>query len=228
MTGRVGFRICDQWERPDPALISEFRTVTSANIVDAMYRLGAMDSGIGPVWKGARVVGSAVTVWTRAGDNLMIHKALTMCKPGDVVVVNAQSDTSRALFGDLMGRSAKAIGIEGLVFDGAVRDVEVLSQLPMPVFARGVTPAGPFKNGPGEIGRPIACGGVVCHSGDIVVADDDGVVVVPRLDAKDVLQSALAIHERERNRRVEIDSGAWQRSGIDDVLTRAGVIPLDQ
>jgi regulator of RNase E activity RraA len=156
----------------------------------------------------------------------MLHKAINMAQPGDVIVVNGQGDTGRALFGELMARSAAALKVAGLVFDGAVRDIDALADVRLPVFARASTPAGPFKNGPGEIGYPVACGGVVCMSGDIVLADADGVVVVPQADAPRVLENARAKADSETKRRREIANGTPYRAGIDEELVQKGVLEI--
>lgn len=182
------------------------------NIGDAMERLGVLDSAIKPVWAGGRVAGPAFTVWTRAGDNAYIHKALAEAAPGDVVVVNGQGDESRALLGDLIGARARNAGIAGFVIDGAVRDAAGLEQLGMPVFARAISPAGPYKNGPGELGCAVAVGGVAVLPGDIVVGDDDGAVVVPRGRAEEVLLAAEAVQhdEAERMRNILAQTAANQ------------------
>jgi len=224
MSGSPGFRIESDWTRPDASTSAAFADVPSPNVGDAMNRLGVVDPEIQAVWPGAHCVGPALTVWTRAGDNLMIHKAIDMAQPGDVIVVNGQADRARALFGELMAQTAAAFGVAGLVFDGAVRDVVSLADLRLPVFARGTSPAGPYKHGPGEIGRPVAIGGVVCAPGDVVVADADGVVVVPRADANMVLARARAIHEREAKRIEEIRNGSPRRAGIDEELVRLDVL----
>lgn len=224
MSGTPGFRITSEWTRPNPTTVAAFADVPSPNIGDAMNRLGVVDPRIQAVWPGARCVGSALPVWTRAGDNLVIHKAIDMAEPGDVIVVNGQGDLTRALFGELMAQSAAALGVGGLVFDGVVRDVASLAELRLPVFARGVSPAGPFKQGPGEIGRPVAIGGVVCAPGDLVVADADGLVIVPREDIDTVLAEAQAIQQREAKRLQEIRGGSPRRAGIDEELIRLGVL----
>lgn len=224
MSGVPGFRIDTNWQRASADRTASFEGIPSTVLADVMNRMGAVDSGIHAVWPGAACVGSALTVWVRAGDNLMIHKAINMAQPGDVIVVNGQGDLTRALFGELMGTSAKTLGVAGLIFDGVVRDAAGLRGLSLPVFARGLAASGPFKAGPGEIGRPVACGGVVCHSGDIIVADADGVAVIPQADADFILQAAQKKLAQEQKRRDEILHGKPQRGGIDEVLARAGVI----
>jgi RraA family protein len=188
-------------------LIARFAKLPTANVADAMDRLGAMDSRIKPVWSGATVVGRAYTVWTRAGDNKVLHEALRLAAPGDVLVVNGEGDESRALLGELMGERAKMNGLAGFVVDGAVRDAEVLGEIEMPVFARAVTPAGPFKHGPGKLGTTVAVGGVAVTPGDLILGDSDGVVVVPQTDAERVLIAAEAKFADETARRADIKAG---------------------
>jgi RraA family protein len=183
--------------RADAALLSRFAALPAANIGDAMDRLGVLDSRIQAVWPGATIVGTAFTVWTRSGDNKLIHEAIEAAGPGDVITVNGGGDESRALIGELIGGRAKARGIAGFVIDGAVRDAQGLAEYDMPVFARAVTPAGPYKNGPGILGEPVAVGGVVVHPGDIVVADADGVVIVPLARAAEIADAAEAKRDSE-------------------------------
>lgn len=173
--------------------LERFAPLSTADVADAMDRLGVVDSCIGPVGAGYHMVGRAVTVWTRGGDNLFVHRALELLAAGDVLVVNGQGDHSRALLGDRMVAHAQARGANGIVVDGGIRDVAALRRLGMPVFARCVTPAGPYKNGPGHLNVPVAVGGVVVIPGDVLVGDDDGVAVVPAGRVADVLERALAI-----------------------------------
>jgi RraA family protein len=190
-----------------PDMLNRFAQLPTANIADAMDRLGALDSRIKGVWPDATVAGPAYTVWTRAGDNKFLHEALRRANPGDVIVVNGQGDESRALIGELMAERAKAAGIAGFVIDGAVRDAEDIGEIEFPVFARAVTPAGPYKFGPGHLGRTVAVGGVAVAPGDIVVGDRDGVVVVPIGEAAQVLLAAEAKHADETALRGEIKAG---------------------
>jgi RraA family protein len=179
-------------------------TLPVANIGDAMERLNVVDSGIRTVWPGARIVGRAFTVMTAGGDNKAIHEALEHVGPGDVLVVNGQGATHRALIGELIAGRAAAKGVVGFVIDGAIRDVRDLEEMGFPVFARAVTPAGPYRNGPGYHQKPVAIGGVVVNPGDLVVADDDGVAVVPRDAEAGVIARAIAKHEQELAQRVGI------------------------
>ena len=222
-TGKLGFRIRPSGLRLPAAIVSRFQGLASANVADAMGRFNFMDPGIRSR-TGRPVSGPALTVVCRPGDNLMLHKALAMAAPGDVVVVATGGNVTSAVFGELMGRSAAAAAIGGLVVDGAVRDVEALTQLRFPVFSRSVCPGGCDKDGPGEINVPIACGGAAVLPGDIVVGDEDGVAVVPQADAEAVLSAVAAIADRERDRVEEIRSGKLFRADVDELLRRKGVI----
>jgi regulator of RNase E activity RraA len=190
-----------EFVRPSASIIARFAKLPAANIGDVMDRLGVLDSKISPIWNGAKVAGPAFTVWTRSGDNLAIHRALAVAKPGDVIIVNGGADESRALIGDIMAGKAKRAGIAGIVIDGAARDGSGLAELEMPVFARALTPAGPYKFGPGKLCVTIAVGGVACAPGDIVVGDEDGVVVIPQAEALEILEAAEKVLEMENTRR---------------------------
>jgi RraA family protein len=207
MTATSANQAAKELHRPTPELLTRFAQLPTANVADAMDRLGVLDARIKPVWAGATIVGPAYTVWTRAGDNKFLHEALRLAQLGDVLVVNGQGDESRALIGELMAEQAKANGLAGFVIDGAVRDAETIGEIEVPVFARAVTPAGPYKFGPGHLGRTVAVGGVAVAPGDIVVGDADGVVIVPLGEAEQVLQGAAAKYADETARRNEIKAG---------------------
>ena len=207
MTSPATDHAANDFHRPTPELLERFAKLPTANVADAMDRLGALDSRIKPVWKGATIAGPAYTVWTRAGDNKLLHEAMRLAAPGDVLVVNGQSDESRALIGELMAERAKASGIAGFVIDGAVSDADILGEIEVPVFARAVTPAGPYKHGPGRLGCTVAVGGVAVAPGDIVLGDSDGVVIVPQRDADQVLAAAEAKFDDETARRADIKAG---------------------
>ena len=172
--------LAEPWERIDPELLDRFAKAPAANVGDVFDRLLVMDGGIRPFTSATRLIGTALPILTRAGDNLAIHRALDDAQPGDVLVINGQGDLSRALLGDLIGEIMVSKGVIGAVIDGAVRDAETLAAQGLAIFARAATPAGPFKNGPGVIGSPVAVGGVVVSPGDLIVTNSDGVVVVPR------------------------------------------------
>lgn len=194
--------------RPEERLLAAYREVPVANIGDARERLGLMAGRIGPVWPGAAVVGRALPVFCRKGENIGVLRALEVARPGDVLVVDGQGDADRALIGELLAERARSIGVLGMVIDGAVRDVEVLAEMRFPVWAVGASPAGPYKNGPGWAGRPVSVGGVVVRAGDLVAADADGVVVVPAEEAERTLAAAQAVQADETRRRAAIVAGA--------------------
>jgi len=207
----------------DAALLARFRGLASANLADAMGRFNFMDPGIRSR-SGFSLCGLAVTVNARPADNLMIHKAMQVAKPGDVIVVSTCGNTTSAVFGELMCTTAAAAKLGGIVVDGAIRDVDGITKLGFPAYSRTVCAGGCDKDGPGEINVPISCGGTVVMPGDIIVGDDDGVVVVPRDNAEDVLTLVRELMERERARIAEIHAGTPFRPDIDDLLRTKGVI----
>jgi len=191
-----------------PDVVQRLGALPVANIGDAMQRLGVVEAEIGAVWRGARTAGTARTVEVAGGDNAGVHEAIDILRPGDVLVVNGHGVRDRALVGELIAERLRARGCVGLVIDGAVRDVDDLEELGFPVFARAVTPAGPYRNGPFRVGVPVAIGGVVVHPGDVIVADGDGVAVVPAAEAAAVLGRAEAKHADETRIRNEIVASA--------------------
>ena len=221
--GRIGFRILPSPPRLDASVVAAFRGLASSNVADAMGRFGFMDPGI-QSRSGLPLCGLAITVNTRPGDNLMVHKALQLAEPGDIVVVSTNGNTTSAVFGELMCRTAIARGLGGLVVDGAIRDAEGMTALGFPAFSRTVTPGSCDKDGPGEINVPVSCGGVAVHPGDIVVGDRDGIVVVPRADAAAVLELVRAVVKNEELRVAEIQSGKVFKADIDETLRKKSVI----
>ncbi|CAM4079417.1 RraA family protein [Kibdelosporangium persicum] len=196
--------IAPSWPRPAAAEIRRLGEVPAANVGDALQRMTVLDGGIRLLTGRAALLGNALTVNVRSGDNLAIHRALDEARPGDVLVVNGQGDVTRALVGDIIGEIMVNAGVVGAVVDGAVRDVQALSNMGLAVYARAVTPAGPFKNGPGAIGAPVAVGGVVVEAGDVLVGDADGVVVVPRHRVREVVDALDGIGENEEALRRRI------------------------
>ena len=194
----LGFRIGKHRLGVEAALIERFRAIPCANISDAMWRLTAGGAKLRPVGP-ARMIGTALTVRTAPGDNLMVHKAIAMAKPGDVIVVDAGGDLTNAIIGDRMVTVAAQRGVAGFVINGAIRDRDDLAKHSIPVFAAGVTHRGPYKNGPGEINYPIAIDGMVIESGDIVVGDADGFLSIPFRDALEVCIGAEAKLAAERD-----------------------------
>lgn len=218
----VGFQIVSDFCRPEPRLVEAFRELPVANIDDCMNRTAAVDGAIRPVNK-AKLLGPAFTVKVPEGDNLMFHKAMDMAKPGDVIVIDAGGDGKRAIFGALMINYCKARGLAGVIVDGAIRDYDELSQMDFPVYARAITPNGPYKNGPGEIGTTIAFGGKVVRPGDIIVGDADGIVVIRPEDAQELATRAKAVLEMENGILEKIlNEGTYIRPWVDEKLKALG------
>lgn len=221
--GTFGFRVLPAPPRIADELWKRFAGQASSNLADAMGRFAFMDPGIASRTR-LPVCGLAVTVSCRPADNLMVHKAMQVAEPGDIIVVNTCGNVTSAVFGELMGTAATAKGLGGIVVDGAIRDVDALARLALPSFSRTVSAGGCDKDGPGEVNVPISCGGTVVMPGDIVVGDADGVVVVPRESAADVLVLTAQLIERERTRMTEIQAGRWFRPDVDELLKKKGVI----
>jgi RraA family protein len=204
--------IAPNWPRTAAAETRRLGEVPASHVGDALQRMTVMDGGIRLLTRRAALLGNALTVDVRSGDNLAIHRALDEAHPGDVLVVNGHGDITRALIGDLIGEIMVNAGVTGAVVDGAVRDVEALSEMGLAVYARAVTPAGPFKDGPGAIGAPVAVGGVVVAPGDVLVGDADGVVVVPRQRVQEVVDAVDGIGEKEQALRQRILAARPERA----------------
>lgn len=196
-------RITPDITRAPAELVDQFRQYPVANLGDAMDRIGIVDAGITPMWEGAAAVGSALPLLTVAGDNLALIEVLDLIQPGDFIAVNAAGYTDRAVMGDNLAQRFQAFGAVGAVVDGAARDRDIIRDFAFPVWSRGISPAGPFKHGPGTIGSPIALGGVVVNAGDIIAADSDGVIVIPRDRAEEVLAGAAEIARIEAEKDEE-------------------------
>ncbi|QOD43961.1 RraA family protein [Clavibacter zhangzhiyongii] len=188
----------------DASSLARLAALPVANVGDSMDRLGVVDAGIHAVWRGARVAGPAFTVEVAGGDNAGIHEALGRLRPGDVLVVNGHGLRDRALVGELIGERLRSAGCAGIVIDGALRDVDDLEEMGFPAFARAVTPAGPYRNGPYRIQVPVAIGTVVVSPGDIVLGDSDGLAIVPAAEASAVADRAEAKHADESATRASI------------------------
>ncbi len=189
---KIRNRIFTKFERADKELVDAFRGIPSSNTNDEMNRLFCMNESmrlINPK-PGKSMVGTAFTVKAPIGDNLYLHYALDMAQPGDIIVVDGGGYANRSFCGEIMMRFAQKKGLAGVVIDGCIRDSDGMKNLDMPVYAVGVTPQGPFKNGPGEINTPVSCAGQVVFPGDILVGDEDGITVVHKQDAAEVLAAA--------------------------------------
>ena len=215
-------RILDIPKRPDARLIGEFAKMVTPHLSDSMERLYAGASQLRPMYKGATLAGPAFTVKTAPGDNLLVHKALDMAKPGDVIVVDAGGYPDQAIIGELMATRARQRGVAGLVIWGAIRDSAELGAGSYPVFACAVTHRGPYKDGPGEINVPISIGGMAVAPGDIIVGDSDGLVAVPQPLAEQVLASAKSILAKETAAMKQMQDGSVDRSWVDQALKAKG------
>jgi RraA family protein len=203
-------------------LVQAFQGLPVANISDCMARMSSAGPRLRPMHKSGYLAGPALTVRCRPGDNLMIHKALTMAQAGDVIVVDAGGDLTNALFGEIMMATAVKIGVAGVVLNGAVRDSEEIGQGSFPLYAAGVTHRGPYKDGPGEINVPISIDGMVIHAGDLVVGDADGLLCVPFDDAEALLAATQQKMAAEKKMLADIAAGTLDTAWIDATLQRIG------
>jgi regulator of RNase E activity RraA len=170
------------------------------------------------------LAGVALTVKSRDGDNLMIHKAIDIAQKGDVIVVsNDGGGRNRSLAGGVIFNYAKSKGAEGMVFDGPIRDMDEVSVMDWHVYATGFTPGGPYKTGPGEINVPISCGGMTVYPGDIILGDMDGVIVIPRQDAEVVLKAAVSFAAKDHEKTLEAKEGKSDRAWVDELLGKLNV-----
>lgn len=214
MAKETGFKIYTEIDRPAKEIVEQYREFVAANISDSMGRLFTMDYRVKPIYQPMRkVCGTAFTVQARPGDNLLGLKAIELAQPGDVIVISTQGDTNNSVWGGFMSMMAANKGIAGVVTDGIVRDSVQSKEADLPIYAIGLTPAAPTKEGTGQINTTISCGGVVIEPGDIVVGDEDGVVVVPKAEAE-----AIAAKVRERIAK----EGAWL-----EIVNKGGFVAID-
>jgi RraA family protein len=212
-----------------PAVIVEAARKFQASILaDVGGRRGALGGRIQPLSKAMKVAGPAFTVEVRPGDNLMIHAALQLAKPGDVIVVDGKGDLSCALTGALMAAHAQKAGIAGFVIDGAVRDTEDCARGSFPIFAAGANPNGPLKNSGGRINWPVSLAGTSVNPGDLIVGDADGVVVVPRETAAAIVGAARAKVDAEAERFKAIGRGEVAQAWVEDGLRSVGVLAKNE
>jgi regulator of RNase E activity RraA len=210
--------------RIDPALLEQARDLPTSILSDSQERVGGL-RGLHwvPGGRWPRVAGPALTVRTRPGDNLVVHRAMDLAQPGDVLVVDGGGSTERAILGEIMGRYAAALGIAALVVDGVVRDAEGLAAGPVPVFALGINHLGPYKDGPGEVHGPVQAGGTVVRSGDLIVGDGDGVVVVAHERAAEVVARGQARLRDEEEQFAQIAAGTLDRAWVSAALSESRV-----
>ncbi len=224
-----GFRIRMEVERPEPDTVAGFNAFETPAISDQMNRLYTMTPEIRNLTgEHMRLVGPACTVKVYPGDNLMVHKALDVARPGDVIAVDTSASTMTAVLGDLVSTKARHRGIAGFVVDGLIRDLPGIRGLgDFPVFARGVTPIGPLHRGPGEINHPVSVGGIVVHPGDLIVGDLTGVVVVPRDIVGDILNRLTRQAAKESSYTAAVARGEFSNDWVDTLLAEHGLAPLE-
>ncbi|EDV0262512.1 RraA family protein [Salmonella enterica subsp. salamae] len=226
----IGNRIFLKRPTMNAELLKAYEQLPAANIADTMNRIAVLGNGIKRISSPKKpiMVGFAITVKARAGDNLMLHAALDMATENDVIVVSNEGDRSRALMGEIMVAYAHHTkNIAGIVLDGPIRDIDALSVLDFPLFATGSNPAGPFKEGPGEVNTPIAVGGVAVNPSDLIVGDADGVIVIPLGDAEALLNKAKDYSKFDASKVEAAKNGTANRQWVKKTLDAKGVEFID-
>jgi regulator of RNase E activity RraA len=218
----VGFRVFSGHAKVEINVVNRFRNLPVATVSDAMNRMSAGGTMLRPMHAGGVLAGAAVTVKTRPGDNLMMHKAFDIAEPGDVIVVDAGGDVTNALIGENAAAYAESLGLAGVVINGAIRDSVAIAARKFPIFAIGITHRGPYKDGPGEINVPISIDGMVIVPGDLMLGDGDGVVCVPRERVEEVYAAASAKHQRDGEDARAVTERKVEREWVDAKLRELG------
>ncbi|QIE28010.1 Regulator of ribonuclease activity A (plasmid) [Caballeronia sp. SBC1] len=219
MTNPPGWRRYASATQASPDTLETLRGLAVSLLSDNMARVSGT-VGLVPYHRPRRMAGTAVTVRTRPGDNLAIHRAFDFCRPGDVLVIDGGGDVTQALMGEIMATYAESLGVQGLVIDGAIRDVGAIREHDFPVYARGATHRGPYKNGPGEVNVTVTVGGMVVQPGDIVVGDEDGVLAIAPADVAAVIEGAKRQADKEAAALRSIAEGRFDREWIGPQETK--------
>lgn len=223
----VGFRVFKKVNRATREVVEQFRSIPIANIGDITHRITCMNSRLRPL-NDVPLIGTAITVRARMGDNMMMHHALDLAQPGDVIVVDAQGDLVNAIAGENMANWSLIRGHAGWIIDGAIRDVDALKKMDMSFYAAGIQPNGPYKQGPGEVNVPIVCGGVTVHPGDIILGDADGIIVIRPDEAVEILEKARKKQHQEAKTAAAIQDGSWDRSPYsEETMSKQGCVFID-
>lgn len=217
-----GFRIAARTRKVDEATVARFAKLPVANVSDVMARMTAGGARLRPMHAGGVMAGPAFTVKTRPGDNLMVHRALDLADPGDVIVVDAGGDLTNAIIGELMLAFAEHRRLGGFVINGAIRDYAAIHAGPFPVFAAGITHRGPYKDGPGEINVPVAIDGMVVEPGDLMIGDEDGLLCVPYDALETVARDAEAKQAAEEKQMAATKAGTIDRGWVEATLRKLG------
>ena len=219
----IGFRVYPRQKAVDAAVARKFQALPVANASDSMSRMTAAGSRLRPYGKvKGTMAGPALTVKTRPGDNLLVHKALDMAEEGDVIAVDAGGDLTNAIMGEIMVYIAREKKIAGIVINGAIRDVDEIRGSGLPVYAAGATHRGPYKDGPGEVNVAIAIDGMVIYPGDLILGDADGLLCVPLDEAAAVLAATEAKQAAEQKEIAAIRAGTLDRAWVDQTLKARG------
>lgn len=224
MDGKIGFKIKKDFQRSDKQILEKFKMIGTCAVSDGLNKFNTMHHSIKPINEESVICGNALTVKMRPGDNLMLHKAIGLAHPGDVIVVDTCGSETNSVMGELMATSAFQSGIEAIIVDGGIRDIRELKEHKYPIFARCVTPAVGDKDGPGVINDLICCGNVAVQPGDIILGDANGVVVIRQDEVDGALAGAEKKLAKDQNRMKEILNGIITKPDIDKTLKEKGII----